>query len=112
MSEKENCDCHVEPLEKPLDEQALESAQAAYLAVSGMGCPNCAARVRNGLLSVEGVLLVDVNLEMNIAAAAFDPQRVSPDDLTQAVAAAGNDGRHHYEAKVLKVVPATEALRM
>ncbi|GAB4528529.1 MAG: hypothetical protein Fur0018_14670 [Anaerolineales bacterium] len=111
MSESENCNCNVEPMEKPLDKEALASAQAAYLAVSGMGCPNCAARVRNGLLSVEGVLLADVQLQMGIAAAAYDPQRVTPETLVQAVAAAGNDGRHHYEAEVVKVLPANEALR-
>ncbi len=47
MSEHENC--HVEPLDKPLDETALAKATAAYLAVWGMGCPRCALRVRNGL---------------------------------------------------------------
>ncbi len=109
MSEKDNC--HVEPMEKPLDEAALVSAQAVYLAVSGMGCPNCAARVRNGLLSIDGVLLADVNLGMNIAAAAYDPERVTPEDLTQAVTDAGNDGRHHYVAEVVKVLPAKDALR-
>ncbi len=108
MSEHENC--HVEPVEKPVDKTALENAQAVFLAVSGMGCRNCATRVHNGLISLEGVLLADVQLEMGMAAAAYDPQRVTPEDLVQAVAAAGNDGRHHYAAQVVKTLPAREAL--
>lgn len=106
----EHDNCYVEPLEKPLDEAALATAMAAYLAVRGMGCPRCALRVRNGLLGLEGVLLADVFLEQGLAAAAYDPQRVSLDDLVNAVAGAGNDGRHHYWAEVLTVIPATDAL--
>ncbi|MFQ5344022.1 MAG: heavy-metal-associated domain-containing protein [Anaerolineae bacterium] len=114
----ENDRCHVEPLDKPLDESKLATAMAAYLAVGGMGCPRCAQRVRNGLLGLEGVLLADVFLEQGLAAAAYDPQQLSPDDLVGAVAGAGNpsissghsDGRHHYWAELLAVMPATEAL--
>lgn len=109
MSQHENC--HVEPIEKLIDQTALETAQAAYLAVTGMGCPRCAMRVRNGLLTLDGVLLADVQLENGIAAAAYDPERVTPGALTQAVSAAGNDGRHHYQAEVLKTLPASEALK-
>ncbi|NOZ71394.1 MAG: heavy-metal-associated domain-containing protein [Chloroflexi bacterium] len=106
----ENENCHVDPLEKPLEKEDLATAMAAYLHVSGMGCPSCAMRVRNGLLTLEGVLLADVFLERGVAAAAYDPQRVEPSDLVQAVAGSGNDGRHHYQAEVVSVVPATEAL--
>lgn len=106
----ENDNCHVEPLDKPLDEAALATAMAAYLSVGGMGCPRCALRVRNGLLSLDGVLLVDVFLEQGLAAAAYDPQQLSPATLLEAVANAGNDGRHHYWADVLAVMPATDAL--
>ena len=109
MSENDNC--QVEPVEKPLDEDALATAQAAYLYVSGMGCPRCATRVRNGLLALDGVILAEVYLEHNIAAAAFDPQRLTSEDLTQAVMNAGNDGKHHYQAQVAKILPASEALQ-
>jgi copper chaperone CopZ len=108
MEEHENC--HVEPVNKPLDKEALASAEAAYLAVWGMGCPRCATRVRNGLLSLDGVLLADVFLDRGMAAAAYDPERVSPKDLVAAVAGAGNDGRHHYRAEIMTVMPASEAL--
>jgi copper chaperone CopZ len=109
MSEHENC--HVDPVEKTLDRQSIESAVAAYLLVGGMGCANCAMRVRNGLISLEGVFAADVELEQGVAAAAYDPERVTTDDLLQAVAQAGNDGRHHYVAHLIKQVPASQALR-
>lgn len=101
--------CHVDPLEKPLNRQALASAQAAILAVSGMGCPTCAMRVHNGLLQLDGVLMAQIFLEKGMAAVAFDDQRVSTSDLLRAVGAAGNDGRHHYVAHILNTMSAVEA---
>jgi copper chaperone len=109
MDEHENC--HVEPVEKPVDEAALETAMAAYLTVGGMGCPRCAMRVRNGLLALPGVLLAEVFLDKGLAAAAYDPAQVSPEDLVRAVDGAGNDGRHHYWAEVMRVVSAADALQ-
>ena len=97
--------CHVDPLQKSLDQSDLEGAVAAYLAVSGMGCPNCATRVSNGLLGLEGVLAVHVDLKQGLAVTAYDPEFVSPEDLIQAVANAGRDGRHHYGAQFIQQVP-------
>jgi copper chaperone CopZ len=107
MNHEQNC--HVDPLQKPLDRQALETAQAAILGVAGMGCQTCAMRVRNGLLQLDGVLVAQVLLEHGVAAVAFDDRRVAVDDLLSAVGAAGNDGRHHYVAQVINTMPATEA---
>ena len=108
MNEHENC--HVEPLDKPLDEAALSTAMAAYLAVWGMGCPRCATRVRNGLLSLEAVLFVEVFREKGLAIVVYHPEQVRADDLVGAVAAAGNDGRHHYRARVVVEAPAAQVL--
>lgn len=108
MSKHKNC--HVEPLEKPVDYAALSTAMVAYLAVAGMGCPRCAMRVRNGLLGLDEVLLADVFLEEGIAAVAYDPESITIDDLVIAVAAAGNDGQHHYRARVVGQVPAKQVL--
>lgn len=102
--------CHVDPVEKSFDRRAIESAEAAYLLVGGMGCPNCANRVRNGLLGLDGVLAAYVQLEQGLAAAAYDPSRVTTQDLIRAVAQAGNDGRHHYFAQIIKQVPATQTM--
>jgi len=108
MNEHENC--HVDPLEKPLDPNALSTALIAYLAVEGMGCPRCAMRVRNGLLSLDGVLIVEVQLEQGIAAAAYEPNRVNPNELLWAVVGAGNDDRHNYSAQLIKQVPAEQVM--
>ena len=48
------------------------------LAVWGMGCPRCAMRVHNGLLGVDGILLVEVILERGMAGVAYDPAQVDP----------------------------------
>lgn len=102
--------CHVDPLEKPLDHAAISEAMVAYLAVWGMGCPNCARRVRNSLLSLDGVMLVNIFLEQAMAVVAYDPKRVNSDELVKAVAIASNDGRHHYRAEVMTMMMAADAL--
>ena len=106
----ENDNCQVDSLEKPLDRDALSTAMVAFLTVGGMGCPRCAMRVRNGLLGIDGVLLVEVQLEQGIATAAFDQNRVTTNDLLWAVTAAGNDGRHNYSAQLIDLVPAEVAI--
>ncbi len=108
----EHQECHVEPVEKPVDYAALEKAMVAYLGVGGMGCPRCAMRVRNALLQLDGVILAEVFLEQNLAAAAYDPERVTPEALVAAVASAGNDGRHHYWGQIAAILPAQEALKL
>lgn len=108
----DHAECQVEPVEKPLDQAVLAGADAAYLAVWGMGCPRCATRVRNGLLGLDGVLLAEVFLEMGFAAVAFDPQSVATEDLINAVSSAGDDARHHYAAEVLRVGAASQMLRI
>lgn len=105
-------DCYVEPLEKEADLSGLKTAKVAYLAVWGMGCPRCAMRVHNGLLRMDGVLAVQVSLEDGIAAAAYDPGQVSPPSLVQAVADAGNDGRHFYQAQLMGLMSATDAMHL
>lgn len=107
MSEHENCD--VEPFKKPVDRKALSTAEAAFLTVAGMGCPNCATRVRNALLRLDGVLYADVFLARGMATVAYRPEQVTTSDLVLAVANAGGGGRHDYQAKVFQTMPAREA---
>ena len=106
----ENTRCHVTPLEKPIDEEALKGAEAVYLHVQGMGCPRCATRVRNGLLGLDGVLAASIFLKEGVAAAAFDPRLVEINDLIVAVAGAGNDGRHVYWAQAIGQAPIESVL--
>jgi copper chaperone CopZ len=106
----DHANCHVEPLEKQVDPVALASAEVAYLAVWGMGCPRCATRVRNGLLGLDGVLTAEIFLADGLAVAAYDPARIVTEDLVTAVAAAGNDGRHRYQARMIQRMPAAARL--
>lgn len=94
--------CHVDVIEKTVDPNAVKRAQSAFLSITGMGCPTCAKRVYNGLLQLDGVIAVDVSLQSSLARVLYDPMQVTPEALPAAVAAAGNDGRHHYAARVLR----------
>jgi len=102
--------CSVDPMGKALDLKDLASAKAACLTVSGMGCQNCATRVRNSLLRIDGVHMVEIAVQEGLAVVAFDQQKVQPVDLVKAVAAAGDNDRHRYWARINDIMPATDAL--
>jgi len=93
--------CHVEPINKTASADQIRKADSALLAVSGMGCENCATRVHNSLLSLEGVYEADVYLNMAMAEVSFDSRKVSATMLVEAVSRAGNDGRHEYRAELV-----------
>ena len=94
--------CYVEPIYKTaVSAQQLQQGDRATLAIWGMGCQNCVTRVRNSLLATEGVSGVDVYLNMALAEVMYDSKRVLPKQLLEAVAQAGNDGRHEYRAQLL-----------
>ena len=90
--------CHVEPLQKIATVEEQQATSVVLLGVQGMGCPNCAARVRNSLLGLKGVTEADVDHITGTADVEFNPQLVTIAALFDAVAQAGNDGRHQYRA--------------
>ncbi|MDQ1711928.1 MAG: P-type Cu+ transporter [Frankiaceae bacterium] len=57
-------------------------------AVGGMTCASCAARVEKSLNAVDGVAAT-VNYATGMATVAYDPRRVTPDDLVATVEATG-----------------------
>ena len=93
--------CHVEPVFKRPSEQELRHSADTRLAIQGMGCPNCAARVRNSLVSLPGVTDAAVDHESGLAKVVFNPILVDRQALLEAVARAGRDGRHEYRAQVI-----------
>ena len=94
--------CYVEPIYKSaVSAIELQNADSALLSVGGMGCENCATRVRNSLLTVDGVYGVDVYLNMALAEVRYDSQKVTAQTLVEAVSRAGNDGRHEYRAQLV-----------
>ncbi len=94
-------ECHVEPLAKTTTEQEQANKMSAILAVWGMGCPRCAIRVHNGLLSVNGVLDAYVEHMAGMAWVLFNPDMVTPDMLLDAVGHAGDASQHEYTAMLL-----------
>jgi copper chaperone CopZ len=100
MEAKVSDNCHVEPLRKQVSTEETNEAQMATLAVEGMGCVHCATRVRNGLLSLDGVVSANIDLAAGLALVDYIPARTNPDALIQAVAAAGHDGHHNYRVSI------------
>ncbi len=97
--------CHVEPAVKVVTAGEQSQVEALSLAVWGMGCPNCAVRVRNSLLHVFGVVDADVLHTQGVAQVYYNPTLATPDQLLAAVAQAGGDGRHEYRAELLEATP-------
>ena len=93
--------CHVELLQKTVTAEEQQTTTSALLAVWGMGCPNCAARVRNSLLLLHGVIDAEVDHIAGLAQVNFNPNLTTIPALIEAVARAGGDGRHTYRAQSL-----------
>jgi copper chaperone CopZ len=92
-----NHNCHVVPVEKVVTAEEQENSEHLILMVQGMGCANCAMRVRNGLFSLKGVARVQVSHTTAAADITFNPDLVTLNRLFEAVANAGNDGHHAYK---------------
>jgi copper chaperone CopZ len=94
--------CGVQAIEKPVDQAALHGSAVAVLRVTGMGCGNCANRVRNNLLGLGGVLAAQVDLREGLVRVNFAPADTELHRLLEAVADAGNDGHHQYRASLVE----------
>ena len=92
-----NRHCHVTPITKLISLEEQETTTEISLTIVGMGCPNCAMRVHNGLFALKGVIMAQVNHVTASADVVFNPNLLTIFDLVDAVANAGNDGRHHYQ---------------
>lgn len=90
--------CRVEPNNKEITAEEMETSSLVILAVSGMGCRNCATRVRNSLIQVKGVIDADVYHTIGVAEVIYNPKLTDHAALIEAVAKAGGDGRHSYNA--------------
>jgi len=94
-------ECHVETVLKTATAQEQANKMSAILTVWGMGCPRCATRVHNGLVSVNGVVDAYVEHLAGMAWVVFNPDMVTPDMLLDAVAHAGDESQHEYAAMLL-----------
>jgi copper chaperone CopZ len=94
--------CYVEPIQKEATQEERQNLETVGLAVWGMGCPNCAARVRNSLLALTGVVEADVDQRTGYAFVEYSPSLVSVASMLEVITQAGNDGHHRYVAMLLK----------
>lgn len=87
--------CHVDPIQKTATSDEQQTVTTALLAVwgtlaparnAGVGCPNCAARVRNSLIALTGVVEAYVDHTAGMAQVNFNPNLTSPPALVEAVA--------------------------
>ncbi len=103
-------DCHADPIPISVDLKTLniDKLKVALLSVGGMGCQNCATRVRNSVLIIDGIITAHVDLEEETAMVLYDPEKVMPHHLLRAISAAGNDGKHSYWPSILSVAAARE----
>lgn len=93
--------CSVEPVEKSVSPEDYVEAMMVMLAVDGMGCPNCATRIRNSLIRLDGVLEAHVYHNLQLAEVVFDPGSTDPTEFVRAVGSAEDDGQHTYQARVI-----------
>jgi copper chaperone CopZ len=91
-------DCHVEPIAPAHHRHADGPREVAYLTIHGMGCPTCATRVRNALLTTPGVISADVHLQAQHGSVIYDPAVTYPERLEEAIAEMGRASRHAYHA--------------
>lgn len=63
--------------------------EKAIFSINGMSCGHCAAAVTKALKGLAGVSEADVDLRTKQATVVYDPAKVSPDALKDAVRDAG-----------------------
>ena len=61
------------------------------IAITGMSCAACAARIEKGLSKLPGVSRAVVNFATQRATVEYDPSRIAPDDLTRLIRDYGYD---------------------
>jgi len=66
-----------------------EAGHSITLPVDGMSCAGCSAAVRSRLEDLGGVIGANVNLATSKATVEYDPDRVAPPDLVEAIHSAG-----------------------
>lgn len=77
----------------PVDRVSAQTEPRVTLHVDGMHCATCPVTVRLVIGRLPGVREVTVSLEQAHAVVAYDPARVSPAQMVQAVEDAGYHAR-------------------
>ena len=69
----------------------FDSTTKTEIKISGMSCAHCVARVEKSLKDLDGVKEVKVDLETGKATVKYNPKKVEPSKLEDAVKEAGYD---------------------
>ena len=85
--------CHVDVVERKPSLEELADISETRLLISGMGCANCALRVRNALIMCQGVVDAQVDHLSGQAVIHYTPALVGMEEMQRAVASAA-EGTH------------------
>lgn len=103
---------HPQRIQKPVEPEALAGANAVYVSIWNMDCPDCATWLHNGLIQLESVLRVDVFYEQGVAVIIYAPARTTPTELLKIVKTIGKEVCHYYGAEIIGHSTAKQALRL
>lgn len=92
-------DRRVDPIASKAAAETLSGAQSVDLAIAGMGCSNCANRIRNALLAIPPVLEVRVNVPSSLAHVWYDGSRIGIAEIVAAVGVIGETTHHRFIAE-------------
>ena len=71
--------------EKEQEKTVAENVREMTIPVEGMSCNSCVANVKSSLKPMEGIQGVRVSLEQRNATIAYEPEKVSPEQVQQAI---------------------------
>jgi copper ion binding protein len=57
----------------------------ANIAIEGMSCASCVARIKSKVRSLAGVKTVEVSLETRRAKVSYDPQKITVDEIRKQI---------------------------
>lgn len=77
---------------------------AVRLRIDGMGCTQCAERIRLGLVACPGVRGARVELGSATASVVFDPSRLSVEQVMEIIERIGTTTGHAYTAAPVSAV--------
>ena len=103
---------HPQLIQKPVDTEALTQAEAIYLSIWNMDCPDCATWLHNGLIPLDSVLMVDVFYKQGVGIIVYSPAMTTPDELLTVIQKIGQEACHYYGAEIIGQSSAKQALRI
>lgn len=102
---------HPQLIQKSVEQEAIASADAVFVSIWNMVCPDCATWLHNGLIQEEGVLVVDVFYKQGVGVIIYAPMKTTPHELVAVIQKIGEEACHYYGAEVIGHSPAQQVLR-